>query len=90
MNPDIIVPENSIQEIINFMETRKDVGLAVPKIVDERGDLQYLCKRKPSIMALFGRRFMPKKTFFEFLSSALLLTSLFLFIHQSNVVLICC
>lgn len=59
VNPDIVVPEGTIEELIQFMQTRKEVGLCVPKIVDERGDLQYLCKRKPSVMALFGRRFLP-------------------------------
>lgn len=59
VNPDIRVGAGQIEAMIEFMQARKDVGVCVPKITNEQGELQYLCKRKPSVMALFGRRFLP-------------------------------
>ena len=61
VNPDVIIPLGAIEEMVQFMGTRHKVGLATPKIVNEQGEMQYLCKRKPSIAALFGRRFLPAK-----------------------------
>lgn len=60
VNPDIIIPQGALKAIVEFMEAHEEVGLCVPKITDAKGQLQYLCKRKPSVMALFGRRFLPK------------------------------
>ena len=71
VNPDVIVPQGAMAALIDFMEKNKNIGVATPKIINERGDLQYLCKRKPSIMALFGRRFMPQKLANTLLKGAL-------------------
>ena len=61
VNPDVIVPEGTVRTIVDYMEAHKKVGLLVPKIIDEKGEMQYLCKRQPGILALFGRHFLPKK-----------------------------
>jgi GT2 family glycosyltransferase len=60
INPDIIVHKGAIEAMVDYMEQRPEVGLLAPKIVDEHGNIQYLCKRFPSMLVLFGRRFMPK------------------------------
>lgn len=60
VNPDIRFAAGELEKIVDFMQTRQEIGLATPKIVSPSGELQYLCKRKPNILALFGRRFLPK------------------------------
>lgn len=59
VNPDIVVHEGAIEAMAHYMQQHMEVGLIAPKVVDEQGELQYLCKRCPSVLALFGRRFMP-------------------------------
>lgn len=59
VNPDILVHKNAVETLIEYLNTHPDVGMAAPKVVDRQGTVQYLCKRYPSVLALFGRRFMP-------------------------------
>ena len=40
LNPDTIVKENTLSELYNLMEERKDVGAAICKLVDENGEIQ--------------------------------------------------
>ena len=42
------------------METHKDVGHVMPKIVNQEGEIQYLCKLVPSPSDLIFKRFLPK------------------------------
>jgi GT2 family glycosyltransferase len=60
LNPDVFFEANVIQELINYLENQKAVGLISPKIFFPSGELQYLCKRYPSLFVLFARRFIPK------------------------------
>ena len=59
LNPDIIFTENTIENLINFMEENSDVGLVSPKIIFPDGTIQHLCKRLPCLFDLFVRRFTP-------------------------------
>jgi GT2 family glycosyltransferase len=61
MNPDIYFAKNTILELINYLEQNLDVGLIQPKILYPHGEIQYLCKRNPTFLALFARRFVPKQ-----------------------------
>jgi len=60
LNPDVFFEATVIYELINYMEANPDIGLISPKIFFPSGDLQYLCKRYPSLFVLFARRFIPK------------------------------
>lgn len=60
VNPDIIVHDGAIDNMVDYMRSNPDIGLLAPKIVNEQGELQYLCKRYPTVLALFGRRFLPE------------------------------
>lgn len=64
INPDIYFDTNVIPELIDYLENNLDVGLIQPKILYPHGELQYLCKRYPTLFALFARRFLPKKLHF--------------------------
>ena len=64
LNPDIYFDENVIPQLINYLESNHEVGLVQPKIFFPSGETQYLCKRYPTLLALFGRRFLPKQLHF--------------------------
>lgn len=59
MNPDIFFGENVLEKLVEFMDTRNDVGLVMPKVLFPDDRVQYLCKLLPTPFDLLGRRFMP-------------------------------
>ncbi len=60
LNPDIYFLPTVIPELIEYLEEHQDIGLIQPKIYYPNRELQYLCKRYPSFLLLFARRFFPK------------------------------
>lgn len=60
LNPDVLVAEDALAEAARFMAARSDVGLLSPRVTDEAGRLQYLCKRYPSPLVLALRGFAPR------------------------------
>jgi Predicted glycosyltransferases len=58
LNPDVYFEKGVLEELYNFMEVNKDVGLVMPKVLYPNGDIQYLCKLLPTPFDLFGRRFL--------------------------------
>jgi GT2 family glycosyltransferase len=64
LNPDIYFDTNVIPQLIDYLESNQEVGLVQPKIFFPSGEIQYLCKRYPTLLALFGRRFLPKQLHF--------------------------
>jgi GT2 family glycosyltransferase len=71
-NPDIVVSEKSIEAAIDFLENHRDVGMLSPKVIDQYGNIQYLCKRYPSVALLFVRGFLPsflRKIFVRYIRS---------------------
>lgn len=61
MNPDVVIHEQCLEYMIDYMDANPDVGLCVPRVVFPDGSPQYLNKRLPSVFDLFARRFIPKK-----------------------------
>ena len=45
LNPDTIVQENTISELLNYLNENKQVGMVGPKILNSDGSLQPACKR---------------------------------------------
>lgn len=60
LNPDLKFDSNVIQTLYEFMEAHKDVGHVMPKIVNQEGEVQCLCKLVPSPFDLIFKRFLPK------------------------------
>lgn len=60
VNPDIIITPNTLPELLNFIQSHREVGMVMPKVVYPNGELQYLCKLLPTPLDVFGRRFLPK------------------------------
>ncbi len=56
INPDILINENTISTLCDFMDAHPDVAIACPKVLHPDGSIQYIAKRKPSLMALVSRR----------------------------------
>lgn len=61
VNPDVYFAPESIDDLVAWARANPEVGLASPRVVYPNGDLQYLCKRYPSVLLLFGRRFVPRR-----------------------------
>jgi GT2 family glycosyltransferase len=58
LNPDVYFEKGVLEELYNFMEANKDIGLVMPKVLYPDGNIQYLCKLLPTPLDLFGRRFL--------------------------------
>lgn len=56
MNPDIVIWDNALSRMVEFMENHPRVGLASPRLLSPDGSLQYFCYRFPSPQVLFYRR----------------------------------
>jgi GT2 family glycosyltransferase len=59
LNPDVYFDPDVLPAMLKYMDEHAEVGLMSPKICYPDGQMQYLCKRYPSFLALFGRRFLP-------------------------------
>lgn len=57
INPDIVLIENSIKKMVEFLEENKDIGLLSPKICFPDGREQILGKRNPHLKYIFASRF---------------------------------
>lgn len=56
LNPDVFFPENTLETIFRYMELHPEAGLILPKVCNERGEVQYLAKRLPHPIDLLVRR----------------------------------
>ena len=57
MNPDISFEPYVLSSLIEYMDNNRDVSYILPKVKYLNGDLQYLCRRLPTPIDLFARRF---------------------------------
>ncbi len=62
LNPDIYFEEGVLEKLYNYMESNKDAGNVMPRIIYPNGDLQYLCKLLPTPLDWIGRIFIPIKS----------------------------
>jgi len=60
MNSDIQVKAEDIDAMHDWMMVHPEVGQLMPKVVSPDGNQQYLAKRLPSPIDVFGRRFLPE------------------------------
>ena len=45
LNPDTVLPPRALREMVGFMETHPEAGIAGPKLVRENGSLDLACRR---------------------------------------------
>ena len=58
LNPDVYCKKDVLEELYDFMERNKDIGLVMPQVLYNDDSIQYLCKLLPYPIDLFGRRFL--------------------------------
>ncbi|MCS6777470.1 MAG: glycosyltransferase family 2 protein [Chloroherpetonaceae bacterium] len=55
LNSDTVVLEGSLSRLVQYADSRPEVGIVGPKLLNEDGSLQYSCRRYPSLGAGFFR-----------------------------------
>ncbi|NPA53339.1 MAG: glycosyltransferase family 2 protein [Aquificae bacterium] len=60
LNPDVWFYRGTLEKLYKFMEENPYVGQVMPQVLYPNETIQALCKRLPSPIDLFGRRFLPK------------------------------
>ncbi|MBQ6372132.1 MAG: glycosyltransferase family 2 protein [Oscillospiraceae bacterium] len=65
MNPDLKFEPDIINRLSEFADTDPDIVYILPKVVDEAGRVQHLCKLLPTPADLIFRRFFPDKGVFR-------------------------
>jgi len=63
VNPDIEIDEDVFSSMLTYMEENPEVGMVIPKIVDEKGALQAAYRKYPTVFDMFIRMFL--KPFFK-------------------------
>ena len=58
VNPDIILQEDAFSEIISFMQQDETIGMTIPRLTDEHGNLQAVYRREVTIGDMFIRMFL--------------------------------
>ena len=58
-NPDILLIENSFNEIIPYMDKNKDVGAVVPRLIDKNGQLEPVYRRQLTLSDVIIRYVHP-------------------------------
>jgi GT2 family glycosyltransferase len=59
LNPDVTMAEDAIHEALLYMVAHSEVAILAPEVRDASGEIQYLCKRYPSVLDLLLRGFAP-------------------------------
>lgn len=56
VNPDILIINDAIANLVSFLEKEPSIGMAIPKVLCEDGSEQQLPKRNPKFLYLLARR----------------------------------
>jgi GT2 family glycosyltransferase len=67
LNTDLAWRPGSLETLLAWMQEHGDVAIAVPQLVDPAGVPQKLCKRHPTLLSLFSRRFLTERCKFRWL-----------------------
>jgi len=70
LNPDVELAEDALFTGLLFLQRQRDVAMVSPRATNASGEVQYLCKRYPSVLVLTLRAFAPefmKRWFREYL-----------------------
>lgn len=57
VNPDILLDRDAFSPIIEYMDSSDDVGMVIPRIVDETGMLQKVYRKELTVFDMFIRMF---------------------------------
>ncbi len=56
INPDILINENTIKSMCDFMNENNDVVISCPKVLNQDNSIQYIAKNRPTLLSLISRR----------------------------------
>ena len=59
LNPDVELAEDALYTGLKYLEQQADVAMVSPRATNASGQIQYLCKRYPSVLVLSLRGFAP-------------------------------
>ena len=65
INPDVLLSEDVIRPMIDYMENNSDVGMMMPQVLNEDHTVQHLPKLLPSPFSVFMRKFKKPKFYYE-------------------------
>ena len=65
VNPDVVVHEDVVSAMVEYMEKNPQIGMMMPQILNEDGTVQYLPKLLPSPFSVFMRKFKKPKFYYE-------------------------
>lgn len=60
VNPDILLTDDAFSSIIKFMDRNEAIGMCIPRIINEQGDIQLVYRRELTIFDVFIRMFCKK------------------------------
>ena len=55
INPDTVLPEGALRELLAVAEAHPEAGIVAPKLINPDGSLQHSCRRFPSVAAAVFR-----------------------------------
>lgn len=61
VNPDILFNEDAFSKIYAYMKEHQEVGMVIPRLTDEAGELQHVYRKELTIFDMFIRMFMKNK-----------------------------
>lgn len=61
LNPDVEFEPGVLEDLFNYMNENRQVGLVMPKVFYPNGEVQHSCKLLPSPLDLIFRRFLPAR-----------------------------
>lgn len=60
LNTDLAWEPGTFETLVGALQADPDLMLVVPQLLDVEGRAQHLCKRNPTMLGLFSRRFIPE------------------------------
>jgi GT2 family glycosyltransferase len=59
-NPDIVLSDDVIPTLVEFMDRHTDVGVCMPKLLNPDGTTQFCCRRSPVALDYLSQIFFPR------------------------------
>lgn len=57
LNPDILIKEDVFGPILNYMESDDSIGMVIPRVIDDKGQLQEAYRKEVTVFDMFTRYF---------------------------------
>lgn len=61
LNPDIKITKGSLESLLNYLETREDIGIIAPKLIMEGGKVQPSVRKLPTLWGVIAEYYLGRK-----------------------------